>query len=120
MQVSVQLPIGPPGPLHSLAISGGTFPVFEMQTSPTDRICLLGIEMYQTNNTAGGLQQPFGLGRSATPGVGVLSSSILRENSGDTTVLPNCTFYTQWASYPSIPTNYLRRMTANMSATGNA
>lgn len=111
MQLDCVVTPGPPSLLLSLATASS--PVLELQTGPTDFLCLLEISASVTF----GLQQTaaydVGLGVPAARGVGFNPSPFAVENSELTDALPGCQLYTQWTKAPTAPANYLRRMVTN-------
>lgn len=91
-------------------------PVCEIQTDATTRFLLLDLQITFTNNNLSSSQIAFGLGFSATAGIGLSSASPQVENTGLTDVLPGVNIWSSWSQPPTVPANFFRRFTYTAGA----
>lgn len=103
--------------------NGATGPALvELQTGPTDRCIITLLSFFICNSSVGAAAFGIGFGRSASPGVFLVSQPLRSsnvENGASTDNLPGITVGWSWQTEPTQPTNFLRRATAN-DALGNS
>jgi hypothetical protein len=94
-------------------------PIFEIQTGPTDSARVNEIVLRPFPNASAASQMSVGFGLPAAKGVGTLGYALTVENTFNTNTAPGVLIYTQWTTMPTVPTNFLRRV-SNGSAVGAA
>lgn len=112
LELSPTYPIPQNAAADNPAIQG---PLFEIQSGPTDYAIINGIVFHWNPRASANPTLTMGVGVPAARGVGINGIAFLNGDGGNNNSNSGLRIYSQWNTLPTVPTNFMRRLSISFS-----